>query len=175
MSTSASVSTLMADILHHTPHRVWAILAAITVLGLMQWRQHSVSRGRLLLAPIVLGAYSLWSAGSVLGAVAVPAWLAGLTLAGLAGQTLQPGRPTVRTADGRLVIGGSPWPLLLMWTVFALRYVAAVAQVFHPELARNSAAAIGLAVLYGTLSGLFAARAWRVLQSARWPASAQAA
>src|SRR5262245_2106094 len=175
MATSVSVSTVMADIVHHTPHRVWGILAAITVLGLMQWRQHSVSRTRLWLAPIALGAYSLWNAGSVLGVTAVPAWLAGLAVALLAGQSLPPARPTVQAADGRLVIGGSPWPLLLMWAVFALRYVAAVALVFHPELARNSAAAIGLAALYGTLSGLFAARAWRVLQSARWPAPAQAA
>ena len=175
MDTTPPLSTVIPAIVQHTPQRVWLILAAITVLGLMQWRAHRVSRGRLLVAPIALAGYSLWGAISVLGTAALPGWLAGLALALLGGQSLAQPRSVEIAADGRFVLDGSPWPLLLMWTVFALRYAVAVALVFHPELAHSAVAAAGLAAVYGALSGLFAARAWRVLQSARWPVTVQAA
>jgi len=47
--------------------------------------------------------------------------------------------------------------------------------VFHPSWAHEGAMVVGAAALYGALSGLFTARAWRVLQSARAPAAVQAA
>ncbi len=64
-------------------------------------------------------------------------------------------------ADGRFVLRGSPWPLLLMWTIFAMRYAVAVTLVFHPPGPHEGAMAVGVAALYGALSGLFTARAWR--------------
>jgi hypothetical protein len=77
--------------------------------------------------------------------------------------------------DGRFGLRGSPWPLLLMWAIFGLRYAVAVQLVFHPALAQQTVLALAAPLLYGTLSGLFAARAWRVLQSARPQAMAQPA
>jgi len=171
MNTNPPLSMVVIEILKHTPNWVWAILAAITLLGMMQLREHRVSRGRLLLAPIGLAAYSLWGTSSVFGAAAVPAWLAGVALALLANRALRWPRTIEPAADGRFTLRGSPWPLLLMWTLFVLRYAVAVTLVFHPALARDGTMAIGVAALYGTLSGLFTARAWRVLQSAqRMPA-----
>jgi hypothetical protein len=96
-------------------------------------------------------------------------------LALLANRTLRWPRTIELAADGRFVLPGSPWPLLLMWTIFGLRYAVAVTLVFHPAWAHTDAMAIGVPALYGLLSGLFAARAWRVLQSAGWPGSVQAA
>jgi uncharacterized protein DUF6622 len=175
MQTSPPLSIVLIEIVKHTPQWVWAILATITVVGVMQLRDQHVSRGRLLLAPIGLGAYSLWGASSVYGAAAVPAWLAGLALAVWANRFLRWPRTIDVAADGRFVLPGSAWPLVLMWAIFALRYAVAVTLVFHPALRHDSALAIGVTALYGALSGLFTARAWRVLQSARWPASVQAA
>ena len=175
MLTSPPPSIVLIEILRHTPHWVWAILAAITALGVMQLREHRVSRGRLLLAPIGLGAYSLWGASSVFGLAAVPAWLAGMALALLANRALRWPRTVEMAADGRFTLRGSAWPLLVMWSLFALRYAVAVTLVFHPALAHDGALAIGVVALYGALSGLFTARALRVLQSARQPVSLQAA
>lgn len=175
MNTSPPLSFVVVEILKHTPHWVWLILAAITLLGVMQLREHRIPRIRLLIAPIVLGVYSLWGASSVFGAAAVPAWLAGMVLALLANRALRWPRTVEVAADGRVVLRGSPWPLLLMWALFAMRYAVAVTLVFHPAWARDGVMAIGVAALYGLLSGLFTARAWRVLQSARWPGSVQAA
>jgi hypothetical protein len=175
MSTSPPLFTVFTGILTHTPHWVWLILAAITLAGVLQLREYRVSRGRLLLLTIALAAYSLWGTSSVFGAAAAPAWLAGMALALLANRALRWPRTVELTPDGRFVLPGSPWPLLLMWTLFGLRYAVAVTLVFHPAWAHEGAMAVGVAALYGALSGLFTARAWRVLQSARAPVSVQAA
>jgi hypothetical protein len=149
---------------------VWVVLVVITLLGLAQLRDLRVPRSRLAVAPIAFSAYSLWGATSALGALAAPAWLAGLALALAANRLLQWPRTIAVADDGRFVLPGSPGPLLLMWGVFALRYAVAVQLALHPALRHEPGFAIGAALLYGTLSGLFAARAWRVLQSARTPA-----
>lgn len=175
MHTSPPLSVVVVEILRHTPYSVWLILGAVTLLGVMQLREYRVSRGRLLLAAIALSAYSLWSASTLFGAAAVPAWLVGMAVALLANRSLRWPRTMELAADGRFVLGGSPWPLLVLWTIFMLRYAVAVTLVFHPAWAHDSALVIGVAALYGALSGLFTARAWRVLQSARWPGSVLAA
>jgi hypothetical protein len=161
------LSTVIVQIVQHTPWWVWAVFGAITLIGLHQLRDHEIPRARLLLAPLGLGGYSLWGATAVFGIDAAAAWLAGLALALVLNQRLQWPRDVTVTADGRFAIKGSPWPLLLMWTIFAMRYALAVKLVFQPALAQQAAWAIGAPLVYGTLSGLFTARAWRVLQSAR--------
>ena len=172
---SLPLSTVIVQIVQHTPSWVWGILAAITLLGLHQMRDHEMPRARLLLAPIGLGGYSLWGATAVFGIDAAAAWLAGLALALAVNQKLQWPRDVAVIGAGRFALKGSPWPLLLMWTIFAMRYALAVKLVFQPALAQQAAWAVGAPLVYGTLSGLFAARAWRVLQSARTPAAVQPA
>jgi hypothetical protein len=73
------------------------------------------------------------------------------------------------------MLRGSVWPLLLMWGIFVLRYAAAVTFALHPHLIHDPTLGAGFAAAYGLLSGLFAARAWRVLQSARPAVALQAA
>ena len=175
MQSTPPLPMVIGEILRHTPAGVWVGLVVITVLGLLQLREHRASRARLLLAPLVLAGYSLWATCSGFGAAAAPAWLAGLALALLAGLALRSTRTPTMTADGRFVLAGSPLPLLLMWTLFGLRYAVAVTLVFHPAWAHSATMVVGVAALYGVLSGLFAARSWGVLQWARWPRAASAA
>jgi hypothetical protein len=169
------LSTVIVQIIRHTPLWVWGILAAITLAGARQLRDHEMTRVRLLLAPLGLGGYSLWSAGAVFGIDAAAAWLAGLLLAFAINHKLQWPRAVQVAGDGRFALKGSLWPLLLMWTIFMLRYALAVKLVFQPTLAREAAWAIAAPLVYGTLSGLFAARAWRVLQWGSTPARVQTA
>jgi len=166
MNPHVPLSIVISEILKHTPSWVWGILAAITLLGVLQLRDHRITRGRLLLAPLGLGAYSLWSAGALFGGLAVPAWLAGGALALAINPLLRWPREVGMATDGRFALRGSPWPLLLMWTIFGLRYAVTVQLVFQPALTHQPLFITGVSLLYGALSGLFAARAWRVLQSA---------
>ena len=55
MQTQPDLPHVIHAIVQHTPHWVWAVLAAITVLGLLQLRTQRVSLARLLIAPIALG------------------------------------------------------------------------------------------------------------------------
>ena len=174
MQASPPLTIVIAEVLRHTPNWVWAVLAAITLLGVWQLRDLRVSRVRLLALPVGLGAYALVSVSAAFGATAVSAWLAGVALAFALNRALRWPRDVRVAADGRFVLSGSAWPLLLMWTIFALRYAAAVTLVFHPALIHGPLMGAGFAAAYGVLSGLFAARAWRVLQSARPAAALQA-
>ena len=70
------------------------------------------------------------------------------------------------TADGRFALRASPWPLIAMLSVFSLRYAVAVTLVFHRDWAAHAGFSLPLALVYGVLSGLFAARALRILRSA---------
>ena len=160
--------TVVAQIIRHTPPYVWAILLALLALGLMQWRDHIVSRARLAIAPIGLGAFSLWGTTMAFGAqpAFVAAWLAGIALAIAANRWLRWPRDVMPTADGRFALRASPWPLIAMLSVFSLRYAVAVTLVFHRDWAAHAGFSLPLALVYGVLSGLFAARALRILRSA---------
>ena len=62
---------------------------------------------------------------------------------------------------------GSVWPLVLMMSVFAVRYSVVVTLVFHRDWAGDLAFAAGASAVYGILSGLLAGRALYILGHAR--------
>ena len=168
MLADLPLSTVIVEIVRHTPAYVWAILAALVALGAIQLRDHRIPHLRLAIAPIALGAYSLWGATAAFGVHAgvIGAWLGGIALAFAANRRLQwPRRPRPDGAGG-FALEGSPWPMVLLLAMFALRYAVAVTLVFHPGWAAEPAFGGGLALAYGMLSGLFAARAVRILGSA---------
>jgi hypothetical protein len=166
-------SFIILEIIKRTPMWAWAILATLIVLGLIQLRDRLISRTPLLIGATGLGAYSLWGAGSAFGArpEVIMAWLAGLALAVAANRVLQWPRDARPDGSGRFAVPGSVWPLVLMMTIFALRYVGTVTLVFHRDWATDSLFSLGMSLAYGTLSGLFAARALRILGSERGAAS----
>ena len=175
MRPEPSLAAVVGAILSHTPTYVWAILVALVVLGSLQLRRQRMSRARLLVAPVAMAGLSLWGATSAFGArpAVAAAWLAGVAAACLANRALRWPREIGR--DGAaFVIGGSPWPLALMLAIFALRYAVAVALVFHPQWRAEAVFAAELALVYGALSGLFTARAVRILTSGPRPARLRA-
>jgi hypothetical protein len=169
MPSNIQLGFLVIEIIRRTPPWVWAILATLIVVGLLQLRDRLVSRKRLMLAPIALGLYSLSGAASMFGArpEVIGAWLAGLALAVAANRVLRWPRDARPDGRGNFVVPGSAWPLALMIAIFALRYVGNVTLAFHHEWAADAAFSLGMALAYGTLSGLFSARALRILGSAR--------
>lgn len=166
MHPEAPLGTVIVAILSHTPGYVWAILAALVVLGSLQLRRQRMPRIRLLIAPVAMGALSLWSVTSAFGAkpAVIAAWLVGMGAAALVNRALRWPRDVVRDGDA-FVVAGSALPLALMLAIFALRYAVAVSLVFHPEWRADPVFALPLALLYGTLSGMFTARAVRILTS----------
>ena len=157
----------IGPIVSHTPLYVWAILAALVAAGSLQWRTLRMTRARLLIAPIALGAFALWGVGNAFGmhATVLGAWLGGMALSLFVNRTLLRWPREVRLDGDAYVIAGSPWPLVLMLATFVLRYAVAVTLVFHPDWRAEPAFAAEMALLYGVLAGLFTARAVRILTS----------
>jgi len=169
MPGNLPLSFVILEIIKRTPTWVWAILLALIVLGVLQMRDRLVGRTRLLATPIGLGLFSLSGATAAFGIrpEVIAAWLAGLALAVASNRVLAWPRDASPDGHGRFMVAGSVWPLVLMLAIFGLRYVGAVTLVFHRDWAADPLFSLGMALAYGALSGLFTARALRILGSER--------
>ncbi len=164
-------------VLSHTPPWVWAILAALVALGLRQSQDHTVTRGRLLIQPLGLGALSLLSTTHAFGLQALPlaGWAVGLALGMALNRPLALPRQVQALSGDRWAIGGSWVPLALLMLIFWLRYLVGASLAVSPGLVHDALFVVAASLLYGAASGLFAARALRVLQQRARPALATAA
>jgi hypothetical protein len=160
------MSTFALTVFSHTPRWVWAILAALVALGLMQSRDHVVSRARLIAQPLALGALSLVSIASAFGLHALPlaGWATGLALGLALNRPLGLPRQVKALAGERWAIGGSWAPLALLMLIFWLRYAVGASLALSPGLVHTGLFVLAASLLYGSASGLFAARALRVLR-----------
>jgi hypothetical protein len=159
------------DILTHTPIAVWAVLAALVLLGLRQTRTQTMSATRVWLVPAVVGAASL--AGALRGFAGAgelltgACWAVGAALGFASNRSLDLPRRVSANADGSFTIGGSIAPLLLFVGVFMVRYVVNVALAISPALASNPTAAAAAAIAYGFTTGLLAARSRKIWSTRR--------
>ena len=159
------MTQILTTVFARTPPWVWLILAVLVALGLKQAVDHSVSAGRLLAQPLVLGALSLHSAISAFGVHpwVVLGWPLGVAMGVQLNRWLGlPRRMTIQ-ADGRFRIGGSWAPMALLMLIFWLRYAIVVALAVAPALGGKPSFMVLGCAAYGLASGLFGARAWRVL------------
>ena len=159
------------DIVTHTPPFVWAILAALVLVGLRQTRTQTMSAGRVWLVPLVVGAASL--AGALRGFAGAgelltgACWAVGVGLGFVSNRSLDLPRRVAANADGSFTIGGSIAPLLLFTGVFLVRYVVNVALAIQPSLAGSPEAAAAAAIAYGFTTGLLAARSRKIWRTRR--------
>ena len=162
----APLSIVIVEVVKHTPGYVWAILAALGVLGGLQMREQIVSRARVLLLPVALGIYSLWSALATFGAQVqvLVAWAVGMgVMLGLARWVAWPRKVDFLLERNAFAVGGSVLPLIAMLSVFAARYVTTVSLILNPQWRSLAAVAIVGGLGFGLLSGIFAMRARTIL------------
>jgi hypothetical protein len=159
------------QILTHTPVWVWLMLSALLILGVMQSRPRLVARWQLLALPLALLLLGLWSMAPGFAAqpLAAVVWLASLVLGGRVGLKLPRASGTrwLQTQQ-RLQLPGSWMPMLIIVTIFVLRYVVGVAQAMHPALRGELSMQAALALAFGLLSGVFLGRAaglWTLTRS----------
>ena len=153
---------MLIAILLHTPLWVWALLTALVALGLWQRRARRVRPARLLVLPMAMLALGLWSMAP--GFVAQPGlgalWLLALLGAARWGRSLAPPAGTRwLPAQGVLALPGSWLPLALILSIFSLRYATGVALALQPAWRNMWQVQLPLALLFGTLSGVFLGRA----------------
>lgn len=157
-------------IVQRTPTWVWALLAGLVLLGLVQMRPRRVRPLQTAVLPLALAVLSL---GGLLGVIASIPWAltaAALWLLVAVGVLLASWRrppPTgihYEPATQRVHLPGSGTPLLVVLAMFLLKYAVGVELALQPALREHAGFAMGLAVAYGALSGLLATRSaavWR--------------
>ncbi len=156
----------LLEIIRRTPPWVFGILALLIVLGVQQSRERRVSRGRVLILPLVMAAFALFGLSQGFGwnPVALACWAAGMVVAVAANEFLlhSPRGVRAEAADGPYLVPGSWVPMILMMVIFVSRYVFAVTLAMHSERREDAAFVAGSAGVFGLLSGIFAARALRI-------------
>ena len=170
MQHAPSLSDFIVQIVTHTPAWVWGLLAALVLLGLLQSRPRAWTRARLLAAPIGLGIFSMVSMAPALAALpeTLIAWV--LAFAGtlhLMHRRPAPAGTRIDPATGLVHLPGSWMPLVVMLSIFSVRYAVNVAQALNPVLRTTPGFAMPVALVYGALAGLLLGRAWSVLRAPR--------
>jgi hypothetical protein len=165
----APLSLVITEVLKHTPPYVWGILAALVIFGSLQTRDLVLARVRVLLLPVALGAYSLFGAASAFGArwEVLAAWAIGMgTMLWAARWVRWPRKVEFLPDRNAFAVDGSFIPLVAMLAVFAVRYVATVTLILHPQWRSVASVVIIGGLGYGLLAGVFAMRARTILASA---------
>ena len=165
-------------IVQHTPAWVWGLLASLVALGLWQTRPLEISLTRVTVLPLVLTALSLSGVLNAFGhlPIAFVAWAAGVAAAlALARKAVTVRGASWSASRGLLHVPGSWLPLVLIVSLFAVKYGAGVSLALAPALASDWAFAGLCSLAYGSFSGLFLARALSLRSLATRSAPMQAA
>ena len=75
-------------------------------------------------------------------------------------------------ARRELLLPGSVLPLLLIFTLFTLRYAGTVSLVLHPDWRASAAVALPMAAAYGAAAGVLFGRVLGLLRATRGTAAA---
>ncbi len=162
------------DIVRRTPPWVGLLLAGLIALGLSQWRERSASLARVTVLPVTMTLLSLLGLVTAFarnGALlpALGGWLGGFALMALLLCRLRaPAGTRFESSSARFDLPGSPWPLALILAIFLLKYAVGVELAMQPQAAKDLPFVLGVAGVYGVLSGVFATRAaalWRLARS----------
>lgn len=156
-------------ILKGTPHWVWGLLAALLALGVNQMFFRQATLGRVIITPVAMLALALHGVLSAFGSSGQLAnvmllWLVAAVVAAALVMTLSPASGARFDAvTRRFSMPGSAVPLLLFLGIFMTKYVVGVELALQPTALRDAAFALPVVLLYGAFSGIFMARAARLL------------
>ena len=157
-------------IVQHAPRWVWFLLVALIALGVSLSFPRRVSLRRAILVPAAMVTLSFYGVVSVFAQtpLALVAWAVGVAaaLAGARAMRLWQGIAW-SPADARVILPGSWVPLLLIVTLFGIKFGVGASLAMNPALAREAGFAAAVGLLYGGFSGVFLARGLAVWQVAR--------
>ena len=160
------------------PTFVWAVFAALIVMGVVQSRDQFASAKRLMILPLVWMAFGVWGIYNAFGLQAAPlvAWALGMaTSATLVLRSGWPGGARFDAARQLFFVPGSWLPMGLMMGLFVGKFALGMSLAMQPAVAHNTAAAIGFSAAFGLLSGSFLGRSRAILGRAPEAAAKAAA
>lgn len=149
---------MLQHIFSHTPLYVWAILGFLVYRGVLASRAREVTLRKLCIIPLVMLALSLSGVQGSFGLAGVApfAWAAG-ALAGVAlAWSLTDARVIVALPGrGGVRLAGSWLPLILMLSIFCMKYAVAVTLAIAPAYAHATGFVVPVCLAYGGFSGIF--------------------
>lgn len=161
---------MLGQILTNAPKWVWFLLAALLWLGISQSFTRTVSLRRSIVLPVAMTVLSLFGTISAFGyeVTALGVWLIAVaSVAWWIGQRKLPDTTTYDSATQLFTVPGSWQPLILILSIFVLKFAVGTIRAIRPELATSSEFSVVIALLYGAMSGVFIGRAkrlWKLVQ-----------
>ena len=160
-------TSMLWQIIMHTPQWVWALLLGLIGLGAIQLRTRSVPGFVVVVVPLALVAYSAYGIFATFGPDprALAPWCAGILTAIALNQWVF-GSPHGVVRDPsrwRFLIRGSLLPLVLIMAIFCTRYVLNILAIMSPATIAVPIFVVGVAFWLGLCGGFFPARTIRIL------------
>lgn len=163
---------MLQQILTNTPLWVWGLLAFLIYRGMLASIGRETSIRRVFIIPMAMLALSIHgiaaSFGPASGALPVlsvwPAWLAA-AVAGAALSWTMFSLDSVSVYPERDAVfqQGSWMPLMLMLSIFLIKYAVNVVLHIAPETRQDSGFVAAVCMLYGLFNGILVGRLLRIL------------
>ena len=154
---------MLIQILSHPPLYVWVILALLVWRGVVELREREIAMPRMFVLPLVMLILSLHDIARKFGfdATAFIAWTAAFAAVALLAWRFGRVRVAPGSAPGRVRVAGNVVPLVLMLSIFALKYLTSVLLAVRPDLAGQPMVAAGVCAMFGVFNGYFLGRLLR--------------
>ena len=157
---------MLQQMLINTPVWVWGVLAFLIFRGMLASVSRETGIRRLFIIPLVMLALSMHGIAASFGAdpFAVPVWLAAAAAGtALAWMLFSLDSVSVYPERGSVFQQGSWMPLILMLSIFLVKYGVNVILHIAPHARHDSAFVIAVCLLYGLFNGIFFGRLLRIL------------
>ena len=149
---------MLQQIFSHTPLYVWAILGFLVYRGVLASRAREVSLRKLCVIPLVMLALSLSGVQGSFGLAGVApfAWAVGALAGASLAWMLTDARKIVAIPERASVQRSGSWmPLILMMSIFCMKYAVAVTLAIAPAYAHATSFIVPVCLAYGCFSGIF--------------------
>ncbi|MFZ6672619.1 DUF6622 family protein [Undibacterium sp. Xuan67W] len=157
---------MLNQIISNTPIYVWAILGFLAYRGLKSSVDRELTVRAVATIPLVMLALSVQGILSGFGAdpLVLATWLATMTAGAVVSWNMVSDKNVRILADkGTVFYRGSWGPLVMMMTIFVMKYVVNVGLHMNPALHSNVLFAAISTALFGLFNGLFLGKMLRVL------------
>lgn len=157
---------MLIEIIKRTPPWVFVLFFVLLIIGSMQSKDRTLSRGKVAILPVAmicLSFYGVLSAFGIGRPVSLVSWAAGIFIAGLLGGKFPlPAGVSYSTENRSYSVPGSWFPLFLMMAIFFIKYAVGVILARKLPIANEQIFIVPVSLCYGLISGLFLVRAFAI-------------
>jgi len=158
---------MFTEIIARTPTWVFILFFTLIFLGYRQSKTRKVNLRTLLILPIAMTIFSIIGVKSAfnLQLLSMAAWGVGIAVSFFVSTQLLAAKAIYLQEEGSFQIPGSWLPLMLMMAIFFVKYIVAVLLARDLPITETVSFVFSVSFLYGSFSGIFAARAKSYLQA----------